>query len=134
MKWTGPILIEWKPATFEKFFRRSDREKLASGKACIFVQQGVIANLIFTSNPNVDFFDEKLALDNLVLLIRALEGMNDSPKLPARAIYERIEDVVKFPCTLNIPGHRIVSYSLFANEAALKDEAAFREWPEQLDG
>lgn len=134
MKWTGPILIEWEPAAFEKFFRRSDRDKLGSGKVCIFMQQGVIANLVFTSNPVVDFFDKNLALDNLIILLRALEGMSDAPKLEARAMYERIEDVARFPRALDIPAHQVMSYALLADDAALKDEAAFREWPDQLDG
>lgn len=130
MKWTGVIAMEWKPKALTSIFHLDHQERMRLGTAYVFLSRGTIINVCFSLRVSVELLDEKVSMSNLLLLIRAFEGIGDQPKLKARVVYAEIPDVLQLPNILNLPANLVTSYSLLAEEQALKDKAAFREWPE----
>jgi hypothetical protein len=133
MKWTGPALIQWESVELDAFFSIADREKLLEGRAYIYLCEGNIRNISFSLKPSIDMLNRDLALNNLLLLIRATEGMIDMPKLKATAIYIHDDGFSQMPDILQLPANLVTVYSLLANEQALKDQSAFRDWPALLE-
>lgn len=123
-KWTGVVHIVWNDNNLAEAFRGVELEKMRMRNAYLILNEGIITQALFSRTLSPEMIDQKLALDNLLLLLRAFEGLGGHSKKDGMAFFKQAPEAANFPNTLDVNGKNILSYSLLAEEQARKSKCS----------